>query len=426
LRRIEEIISDIERKGVAMKLYLRLAWRNIWRHRRRTVIVVIAMAMSLWMMMFYDGFVAGFNNAIYGNAIKFLGGNIQIHAAGYSEDSSKTPLLPLFNDQGAVDAALAIPNVVAASRRINTGGLATTREGAFPVSITGIEPEGELPVSLPAQNITSGRYLAAGDLDSVLIGQGLASAMGVEVGDHFTLAGKSTHDQMRQRTVTVVGIYDLGMAEIEKRSVFMSLKEAQDLYGLPDQSTEVVVTLGKLGEEPGVIAKLEKTLPGYEIVSWETNFPELKAALATKGKAMDIFGFIIILVAGIGIMNLLMMAVYERTREIGLMGAMGLKPRQISLLFIIEGTMMGLVGFIAGIALGIAMNGLLGIVGFDFTSFSTITEYAALINSRVYPTLGLEKIISRALPIVIISMLASLYPAVEASRREPADALHYV
>jgi len=409
-----------------MMLYLRLAWRNIWRHRRRTVIVVIAMAMSLWLMMFYDGFVAGFNNAIYGNAIKFLGGNIQIHAEGYKDNSSRTPLLPLSDDKAAVEAALAQPNVVAASRRIITGGLATTREGAFPVSITGIEPEAERPVSLPAQNITSGRYLSAEDADSVLIGQGLASAMDVKVGDRFTLAGQSTHEQMRQRTVTVVGIYDLGMGEIEKRSVFMSLKEAQDLYGLPDQSTEVVVTLEKLGEEPGVIVKLEKTLPGYEIASWETNFPELKAALATKGKAMDIFGFIIILVAGIGIMNLLMMAVYERTREIGLMGAMGLKPRQISLLFILEGTMMGLVGLAVGIATGIALNALLGTVGFDFTSFSTITEYAALINERVYPTLGLEKLLSRALPILIISVLASLYPAYEASRREPADALHYV
>lgn len=407
-------------------LYLRIAWRNIWRHRRRTVIVVIAMAMSLWLMMFYDGFVAGFNNAIYGNAIKFLGGNIQIHAEGYSENSSKTPLLPLVDDQAAVEAALSQPNVVAASRRIITGGLATTREGAFPVSITGIEPEGELPVSLAAQNISSGRYLAADDLDSVLIGQGLASAMDVEVGDRFTLAGKSAHEQMRQRTVTVVGIYDLGMGEIEKRSVFMSLKEAQDLYGLPDQSTEVVVTLERLGEESGVIANLEKSIPGYEIASWETNFPELKAALATKGKAMDIFGFIIILVAGIGIMNLLMMAVYERTREIGLLGAMGLKPRQISLLFILEGVMMGLVGLIAGIVTGIALNGLMGVVGFDFTAISTVTEYTALINERVYPTLGMENMIGRALPILIISALASLYPAHEASRREPAEALHYV
>lgn len=409
-----------------MGLYWRLAWRNLWRHRRRTIIVVIAMAMSMWLMMYYDGFVAGFNNAIYGNAVKFLGGNIQIRAEGYSENSSQTPLLPLVDDQAAVDAARAQPNVLAASRRIITGGLATTREGAFPVSIVGIEPEEEEPISLPAQNVTSGRYLAADDADSVLIGQGLASAMDVQVGDRFTLAGQSTHEQMRQRTVTVAGIYDLGMAEIEKRSVFMSLREAQALYGLTDQSTEVVVTLEKLGEESAVVVKLEKTLPGYEVASWETNFPELKAALATKGKAMDIFSVIIIFVAGIGILNLLMMAVYERTREIGLIGAMGLKPRQISLLFILEGTMMGLVGVAAGIGLGLVMNGLMGLVGFDFTMFADVTEYSALISERVYPTLGTDKLLTRSLTIAIISALASLYPALEASRREPADALHYV
>ena len=158
-----------KRKGVLnLRLYLRLAWRNIWRHRRRTFIVVIAIAMVLSMMMWYDGFVAGFEQAIYANAIKVLGGNVQVHAAGYSEKADKTPLLPLLNAQGAVNAALAQPEVEAASQRINTGGLATNREGAFPVSIIGIEPEKELPVSLVAQNVAAGRYLTASDQDLIL------------------------------------------------------------------------------------------------------------------------------------------------------------------------------------------------------------------------------------------------------------------
>ena len=109
-----------------MRLYLRIAWRNIWRHRRRTVIVVLAMALTLGMMMWYDGFVAGFNDAIYGNAVKVLGGNVQIHAAGYRAKSDQTPLLPLQDDQALVKAALAQPQVVAASRRISTGGLASS------------------------------------------------------------------------------------------------------------------------------------------------------------------------------------------------------------------------------------------------------------------------------------------------------------
>ena len=136
-----------------------------------------------------------------------------------------------------VQAALAQPQVVAASQRIITGGLASSREGAFAVSIVGIEPEKELPVSLVSQKVTQGRYLAADDQDLVYIGKGLATAMGVGVGDRFTLAGRATHEQMRSRTMTVVGIFDIGMSVIEKRTIYMSLAKAQDLYGLSGQIT---------------------------------------------------------------------------------------------------------------------------------------------------------------------------------------------
>jgi putative ABC transport system permease protein len=120
------------------------------------------------------------------------------------------------------------------------------------------------------------------------------------------------------------------------------------------------------------------------------------------------------------------MAVYERTREIGVLGAMGLKPRQISLLFILEGTMIGLVGVAAGIVLGLALNGYLMKVGLDFGSMSTVTSYMALIKDKVYPTWGVEKLFMRAFTVAIISALAAVIPAIEAGRREPAEALHFV
>jgi ABC-type lipoprotein release transport system permease subunit len=409
-----------------MRLYLRLAWRNIWRQRRRTVIVILSIAMVLALMMWYDGFVAGFEQSIYANAIKVLGGNIQVHANGYQEKADSTPLLPLNDDQAVVAAALAQPQVIAASRRINTGGLATNRKGAFPVSIIGIEPEKELPVSLVAQNVSAGRYLTATDQDMIFIGRGLADAMEIQVGDRITLAGRATHEQMRQRTMTVVGIYDVGLRDIEKRTLYISLAEAQDLYGLTGQSTEVIVSLEKLGQEPAVLSALRSALPGDEIDSWQTNFPEMASAISTKGGVMNVFSVIMMIIVGIGILNLLMMAVYERTREIGLLGAMGLKPRQISLLFILEGTFMGLVGVAAGVVLGLIINSILGRIGFDFSAFSTMTEYTALISGRVYPTLGVNKLLGRALTVAIIAALASFYPAREAAQREPAEALHYV
>jgi ABC-type lipoprotein release transport system permease subunit len=409
-----------------MRLYLRLAWRNIWRHKRRTIIVAAAIGLGMAMMMMYDGLIDGFDEAIYGNAIRVLGGNIQVHAGGYSEQADSNPLLPMSGEQAVIDAALAQPQVEAASRRVSTGGLATSREGAFSVGIVGIEPEKEQAVSLPAQNVTAGRYLTAEDQDTVLIGKGLADAMGLKVGDRFTLAGRAAHEQMRQRTMTVAGIFDLGMAEIEKRSVYMSLREAQDLYGLGDQSTEVMVTLKQMGDENKVIDALQPSLNGLETSSWETSFPELQAALETKGGVMNIFSVIIIVIAGIGILNLLLMAVYERTREIGLLGALGVKPRQISLLFLLEGAMMGLVGLVAGIIMGLLFNLLLGQIGIDFGKYASLTEYMALISGKIYPSLGIDKLLQRGITVLIISVLAAFIPAREAAQSEPAEALHFV
>jgi ABC-type lipoprotein release transport system permease subunit len=409
-----------------MKLYLRLAWRNIWRHRRRTAIIVLAIGFTLGLMMVYDGLIDGFNEAIYGNAIRVLGGNIQVHAEGYREEAEQTPLLPLADDQAVVKAAEANPLVWAANRRINTGGLITSPEGAFAVGITGIEPEKELPVNLIGQNVSAGRFLNANDADQLLIGKGLADAMGVQVGDRVSLTGRATHEQMRSRTVTIAGIFDLDMPDIEKQTVYMSLAEAQDLYGLPGQSTEVAISLKEVGQENGVIAALKPSLPGYEVESWETNFPELKTAIESKSAVMDIFSVIILMISGIGILNLLLMAIYERTREIGLLGALGLRPRQISTLFILEGTLIGLVGVAAGIALGLLMNGMFRRVGLDYTQFSNLTSYMALINTRVYPSWGVDKLLERGLTVAIIAAAFSLIPAWEASRREPAEALHFV
>jgi ABC-type lipoprotein release transport system permease subunit len=409
-----------------MKLFLRLAWRNIWRHRRRTLLVVLAIGLTMMMMLWYDGLIAGFNQSIAANAVKIMGGNIQVHAPDYYESMDVVPLLPVENDQEVVRVAEARPQVVTASRRINTSGMVTSSEGAFGVSIVGIEPDKEILVNLVAQNLSSGRFLNADDQDVVFIGQALADAMGVQIGDRIALVGQATHKQMRNRTMTVIGIYDVGIPEVERGSVFISLKEAQDLYDLSGQVTEINVFLKNLGPENAVIAAMKKQLNGYAITSWETNYPELVAAFETKGAVMNIFSIIILFIAGIGILNLLLMAVFERTREIGVLGAMGLRPGQISLLFLLEGAMMGLVGLVFGVGLGLLLNGILSKVGMDFSAFTSMTEYTALITGRVYTTLGVDKLLGRSLTVIIISLLASFIPAREAAQNEPAESLHYV
>ncbi len=409
-----------------MWLFLKLAWRNIWRHKRRTFILILSVTLCLGMMMWYDGVMEGFQDSIYSNAIKISGGNIQVHLAGYKGTAGQDPMLGIQNGDEVITSAKTQPQVVAVSRRIQTGGLATNREGAFSVSIIGIEPELEAPVNLMSERVTAGRYLNTNDQDQAFIGQGLADMMNLKVGDTFTLTGKGLHNQMRKRTITIVGIYDLGMRDVEKKTVYISLAEAQDLYGLTGTSNEIVISLKNMGKEPEVMDAIRASVKGIEIESWQTSMPEMENAISAKSGVMNIFSSTLLVVAGIGIFNLLLMAVYERTREIGVLGALGMKPGQITWLFLLEGAIMGLVGAIAGVIFGLAINYSLQKVGMDFSAFSGVTDYMALVSGKLYPTLGLDKLPGHLVVIVIIALLASLYPARQASQKNPAESLHFV
>ncbi|MDH4138673.1 MAG: ABC transporter permease, partial [Anaerolineae bacterium] len=278
---------------------LRMAWRNVWRNWRRTLIAVIAIGLGLMALIFLDGTIAGFQQAIFGNAVRLQGGNVQVHAPGYREKAKRLPLLPLADAPAVVQAAQAQPQVIVASHRINTGGFVSGRKATLPVLISGIEPEQEAPVGLIAKNIAQGRYLTANDQDAVLIGKGMADRLKVGVGDRITLVGRATHEQMRRRTMTVVGIYNLGLPEAEKRMVYVSLAEAQALFDLRDQVTEVAVALESVGQEETVVTALRAALPGYEVASWQELNPEMNQSLEVDKQVMNIFGLVVLLIAGV-------------------------------------------------------------------------------------------------------------------------------
>ncbi|MCB0092448.1 MAG: ABC transporter permease, partial [Caldilineaceae bacterium] len=309
---------------------------------------------------------------------------------------------------------------------INTPGLISSREGAFPVAITGLEPVVESAISIQAENISAGRYLQDGDEDVIVIGRGLADLLKANVDDRVTLVGRRKNETMRQRTMTIVGIYDLGMRDAEKSAVFMSLAEAQSLYNMRDSASEVAVTLQSVGQEDTVIAELQALLPGYEVDSWQTLRPEIAQTIQTKAAFTSFFGFIVLLIASIGILNLMLMAVFERTREMGVLAALGMKRRQILTLFLLEGAFIGLVGAVLGCILGALVILALDQVGLDLSFAQGMGEITALMGSRLYPAVTLNQIISRGIGVVIIAALAALYPAWQAARKEPADALHHV
>lgn len=409
-----------------MVKYVKLAWRNMWRNWRRTTIATTAIVLGVILLLMFDGLIKGSDQAIFGNAVRFYGGNIQAHEPGYRAKASRLPILPLANPEAVEAAAAAQPQVTATAKRINTGGMISSREGAFPVVITAIEPSIEARYSLQAEHIAQGRFLQDGELDAVVIGQGLANMLGVGAGDRVTLIGRGKNDQMRQRTMTVVGVYDLGMPEAEKSTVFITLTEAQSLYNLRDAVTEIAINLEQVGQEAAVMPALQTALPNVEIDSFDTLRPEIRQTIATKLAFTTFFGLVVVFIACIGILNIQMMAVFERTREMGVLAALGMKGRQVMLIFLLEGTLIGALGAVIGCLLGTALLAWLKQVGIDISYASNLGEIVALLGNRIYPSISAADVLSRGLTVTLIAAIASLYPAWQASRKQPAEALHHV
>jgi ABC-type lipoprotein release transport system permease subunit len=336
-------------------------------------------------------------------------------------------LLPLENSEQVVGTAMGHPDVLLASKRIRTSGMINEGGEIYPVTITGLEPSVEAPISLIAENIVAGRFLEDSDEDMILIGVGMAEELGVGVGDRITLSGKSKNESLRQRTMTIAGLFSLGLPDAEKNLVFISLAEAGSLYNLRDQATEVAITLNAVGIEDLVINELGPALPGYEVDSWLTLNPEFAQVMDLSVAATAFFGFIVVAMACIGILNIMLMAVYERTREMGVLTALGLKDRQVMGLFLLEGAMIGTVGAVGGCTLGwLAMLAFNQAGGYDMSSFTSAGEIYALMGDAFYATINPLSIIQMGLLLVVMAVLASLIPAWQAAQNEPAESLHHI
>jgi ABC-type lipoprotein release transport system permease subunit len=227
--------------------------------------------------------------------------------------------------------------------------------------------------------------------------------------------------------MAIAGIFDLGLKEAEKGMVFISLTEAQSLFNLRNQETEVTISTHTVGNENQVIGDLQAGLQDYEVDSWETLKPEFRQTMEVKSQFTTILGLIVVMIACIGVLNLMMMAVFERTREMGVLAALGMKGRQVMGLFLLEGAMIGVVGAAVGCTLGWLLMVALNLAGgIDFSFASEMGDMTALMGDTLYASINLAAILRQGFIVAVMAALASLIPAWQASRKEPAEALHHV
>ncbi|MGD2249687.1 MAG: ABC transporter permease [Candidatus Methanofastidiosia archaeon] len=403
-----------------------LAWRNILRNKRRTTITASAIIVGVAMMVIVNGIITGMLDRTIMNSVELETGHIKALPPGYHEKSDLMPVtMHITNYQEVMDLIGTVKGVKLQSPRIKAGGQLQIGEESTPVIINGINPELDLKIRDLKSRIGEGEYVNT--KNSVMIGESLAERLNITVGQEVVLSSVASDGTPVFVPCTVESIFNTGFSSYDNSMVFLTLDTAQELLKIGHANvTEIVIMADTPEHINTVTASVSNTLKEhmyqYEVFHWEDLAPEL-AQFAQMEKSMSfLFLSIVIIVAAIGILNTMLMAVYERVKEVGVMAAFGYKRRDILGLFVLEGLTIGVIGAVLGCILGLGINYYLSVVGINFSG----AEVVEFMEARIYTRLSVKDVVYPFFFAVGIALLAALYPAYKASRLEPVEALRHV
>jgi putative ABC transport system permease protein len=407
-------------------LFFSMAWRNIWRNRRRSLLTVMAIALGLAFNIFMRGIGDGFHEQMVDNSVRAQIGHIQIHRAGYRDDPELNKTLP--DPEKIKEAIRSLPDVRGYSLRVLGGGLASTADNSSGVEILGIDPAQERTVTSIQNAILQGKYLAEGMQRPILLGERLASRLKVALGDKVVLMVQAADGSMGAQLFRVAGIFRSGSPEMDEGVVFLLRSDAQNLFSLGDRVTEAALLLGSSRQVPTALATLKQDLSGapVEILPWWQVAPFLQQFIQIDDAFFYIIVLIFFIVISIGILNTIMMSIFERVREFGVMMALGTKPKQIVKLIVEEAFALGLVGVVIGSLLGAAFTLYYARQGINLSSFSAGAAALGITSSRVYSELTAANLVYSNLAVLVVVVLVALYPAAYAARLQPVEAIRHV
>jgi len=398
----------------------RLAWRYLWRNHRRTIIMLSAISIGAWAMMFMTALTRGMVDQMISDGISVIPGHVQIHHPGYLDDPSIANRLPYTDAELArrFDGA----GFVAWASRVRVPAVITSERESRGVTLLGIDPAAERAFSFVDYDAVDGRFLESVDDSGIVIGAKLAGTLETEVGKRVVLMTQDPENEIADRGFRVVGLFHANIESYEDSFVFVGKRTAQDLLHIGDTTTEAVF----VGDD------YRNVEPVYDIVSAAVDdtvrvsrWTEIDTYLGTMLKTMDgfmlIWVVVIFLALSFGLVNTLVMAVFERVREIGLMLALGMKPAMILGQILIESMLLLGIGLLIGDVLAYATVKPLE-SGIDISIVAQGMEMFGA-SSMLYPALYLKDVILANVVVLILGFFASLSPAWRASRYEPVEAI---
>jgi len=401
-------------------LYLKLAWRNLLRNKRRTFIAGTAIGIGLAALVFTDALMIGMNDHLVHSGTASFMGEGQVHRDGFR----KTLEVELtINDAGGVVSKLeASPVVDRFTPRVLAFAMIGSPANNEGVTMVGVQPETERHLSQIDDVIVEGEYFAGGGRD-IVIGSKLAELLEVELGDRVVLTAAQAHTgDLSQELFRVSGIYHFNIKEMDRAMAFIPLSKAQQMLGLGGGVHQIAIkfTDGEVATDEHLPLWGELSEGGNEAIGWPVLLPQLSAAMELTDFSLLIVGFILFAVVALGIVNTLFMSLYERMFEFGVLRAVGTRPWAIFRLVLGEAGALSLISIALGMVISAVILVLVSHFGIDYTGI----DYAGVtFRDKIYPVIRAVQFVKYPFWVIVITMVVGLYPATYAARLTPARAM---
>ncbi len=400
---------------------LTLAWRNLWRNHRRTLIMLAAIIIGVWAMIFMTAMMRGMVDQMIKEGIQNLPGHVQIHHPEFLDDPSVVNSIDEPDEK--LLEAFSNTMVRAWTSRIKVPAVVSSEYDNRGVVLIGIEPDSESRFGFSPDRISEGRYLDSGDDKGIIIGARLAQRLETRLGKRIVVMTQDPDNNIADRGFRIVGIYSATLSAQEEAFIYVAKNTLAKLLKIPGRTSEIAV-MGHDYREIAPLYELINSFAGKEVQvrGWD----ELDSYLGTMLSVMD--GFVLIwivvifLALSFGLVNTLVMAVFERVREIGLMLSLGMRPGTILYQILLESFLLLLIGLAAGNILAVATIKPLE-SGIDISGVAQGMEMMGA-GSVLYPALDAGDLILANIIVVVLGLLTSLLPAWRASTYDPVEAIN--
>ena len=404
----------------SLSLLVTLGWRNLWRHMKRTLVILFAITLGIWFMIISAGMMIGIVEQQLQDTIFNLTGHAQIHHPKFRDDPAIEHSMPAPTDN--MRQVLNSREVKQWSTRVRLPAIIMSERESRGVTLVGIDPGREQGLSFIGKPVVEGRALESMDDNGIIIGRRMAEKLETRVGKRIVIMSQDKDNEVADRGFRIVGLFQAELEATEVAYVFSGLKTTQKLLGMGDQVSEIsLITASREGLDP-LVTRLRTAAPEFESKSWQELEPLVVAAMALYENFMIVWYLIIFAAMGFGLINTMLMAVFERTRELGLFQALGMRPRYIVGQVMLESLILLMIGLLLGNFAGWLTTNVILVEGIDLSAFVQGMEQFNM-GSTMYFSVRTEDLITINLIVIVLGLLAALYPAVKAARYVPVEAI---